>query len=351
MKKIFKTALILAYLTLSNTYAQIGVPNNNPNKDAVLDLNNTNGTSSKGLLLPQVSLISTTSSLPLSTNVAGMHIYNTATAGSGTTQVKPGEYSNDGTSWKMIQTTGWGLQGNANTTTSNFIGTTDAVDFPIRTNNTERLRVTSAGKLLLGTTTVPTGGTNPKVILNNGTTTGAIQLKDGTEGNNFILTSDANGVGTWKAQTLDVFFAQNFGAGAYISYNQLNKWYNTGTTITLPAGKWLLSITMLINKDVVNGTYWTTPTESWWVNTSFSDSNTTLNYSADLIGGKIASGVLPPNSPFNILTGSIIINNTSGANKNYYFMANVYSAVGGSGQLRGFGGSSGENNISWKAID
>ncbi|WP_311260673.1 hypothetical protein, partial [Xanthomonas sp. WCS2017Cala2-12] len=89
---------------------------------------------SKGLLLPKVTLTGLTSSAPLSTNVAGMHVYNTATAGSGNTQVIPGEYTNNGTSWQRIATSGWDLQGNANTTTSNFVGTTDAIDFPIRTN-------------------------------------------------------------------------------------------------------------------------------------------------------------------------------------------------------------------------
>ncbi|MFD2942222.1 hypothetical protein [Flavobacterium notoginsengisoli] len=341
---------MLLVITLSNSYAQVGIPGNNPNKDAALDLNNTTGTASKGLLLPQVALTGLTSPAPLSTNTAGMHVYNTATAGSGSTQVIPGEYTNNGTSWQRIATIGWGLQGNANTTASNFIGTTDAVDLTIRTNNTEQMRVSSAGKVLLGTSTVPTGGNNAKVIINNNTTPGALQLKDGTEGLNYILTADANGLATWKPQTLESFSTNTYGAGYNIPSSPLNKWYYTGTSITLPPGKWLVSATMLLSK---GATMYTGPTESWWIGSSFSDSLTTLGFSPDIIDGKYISGLLPPNSPYNILSGSTIINNTTGSNKVYYYIALVgQTSPTASGQLLNFGsGSWGENNIRWQAID
>jgi len=49
-------------------------------------------------------------------------------------------------------TLGWSLTGNSSTNPStNFLGTTDAVDLVVRTNNTERLRVTSSGKVGIGT--------------------------------------------------------------------------------------------------------------------------------------------------------------------------------------------------------
>lgn len=48
----------------------------------------------------------------------------------------------------------WGLTGNSGTDpATNFIGTTDAKDLVIRTNNTERVRVTSGGNVGIGTTT------------------------------------------------------------------------------------------------------------------------------------------------------------------------------------------------------
>jgi hypothetical protein len=46
----------------------------------------------------------------------------------------------------------WSLTGNAGTNpTTNFIGTTDAQDWAIKTNNTERIRVTSGGNVGIGT--------------------------------------------------------------------------------------------------------------------------------------------------------------------------------------------------------
>jgi hypothetical protein len=48
--------------------------------------------------------------------------------------------------------TAWSLSGNGGTTAgTNFIGTTDGVDFVTMTNNTERMRVSSAGMVGVGT--------------------------------------------------------------------------------------------------------------------------------------------------------------------------------------------------------
>jgi trimeric autotransporter adhesin len=48
----------------------------------------------------------------------------------------------------------WGLTGNSGTVpATNFVGTTDAQDFVTRTNNTEKMRVTSAGNVGINTTT------------------------------------------------------------------------------------------------------------------------------------------------------------------------------------------------------
>ena len=95
----------------------------------------------------------------------------------------------------------WSLSGNTGTTaTTNFIGTIDNVDFVLRTNNTERWRITSAGILQsngsqtirtsTGQLTLTTGGGNgPVVISTNGT--GSIQFSP--SGNN-RWTIDANGI-------------------------------------------------------------------------------------------------------------------------------------------------------------
>lgn len=55
-------------------------------------------------------------------------------------------------------TTGWSLAGNATTGITNpFLGTSDAQPLIVKTNNTERMRVTTEGRLVIGTSGAPTG--------------------------------------------------------------------------------------------------------------------------------------------------------------------------------------------------
>jgi hypothetical protein len=69
------------------------------NANSVLEMESTN----KGMLLPRIALSSTTSASPLTAFVAGMTVYNTATAG----DVTPGYYYSDGTKWvKMADAAG-----------------------------------------------------------------------------------------------------------------------------------------------------------------------------------------------------------------------------------------------------
>lgn len=194
MKKHITLILIMAMGLLTSLQAQVGMTTNNPDKNAVLDLNKNNGTNTKGLLLPKVALTALNDASPLTTHTAGMHVYNTTNNAS----VTPGEYYNDGTTWIRLQTNAWELNTNSGTNpATHFAGTTDAVDLAVRTNNTERLRLNSSNNLLIGTTTVPTGGSTAKVAIDNGTTNGAIQIKDGNQCDGCVMVSDANGVGTW----------------------------------------------------------------------------------------------------------------------------------------------------------
>ncbi len=98
--KILISICVVLFLTTIKMTAQVTIGSQNaPNASAVLDLQTTN----KGLLLPRVALTSTTSASPLSAHVAGMTVYNTATAGTGANAVTPGQYYNNGTAWVRIQ--------------------------------------------------------------------------------------------------------------------------------------------------------------------------------------------------------------------------------------------------------
>lgn len=349
MKRNFKIITLLLFFMTIMTNAQVGLMSDNPNKDAVLDLNNTNGTNIKGLLLPKVALNATTSASPMTAHVQGMRVYNTSEAGTGTTQVFPGMYFNDGTKWINVSAD-WEITGNGATdVTVNFIGNKNAVDFPIRTNNVERMRVTSSGKVLVNTTTVPSGGTNSKMIVNNGTTKGAIQIKDGTEADKRILISDENGLASWKDPAIEILFIDTSNTGISLPYTLIggSSWKYTNSKIVLPPGKWLVTANILLTKDS-----WTGPNESWWVRSTFSDSSTILTISPDIISRSVLiSGALPPNSYFNMMSGTLTINNTSGMNKTYYYIGGYIDSLNATGSLYNFGGVFGENGFMVQKIN
>lgn len=135
--------LLCAILLITPLFspAQVGIGTTSPDADAELDITST----TRGLLLPRVPLTNTTSPAPLSTDVAGMTVYNTATAG----DVTPGFYYNDGALWiRLGGGNNWSITGNTGTTAgTNFIGTTDTEDFIVKTDNSERIRVASNGKV------------------------------------------------------------------------------------------------------------------------------------------------------------------------------------------------------------
>jgi hypothetical protein len=125
-------------------HAQVKIGDNatSINAASLLELETTD----KGFVLPRVSITSTSSSSPLASGLlTGTVVYNTnssTTGGSGT-----GIYYWDGSKWNFLTNTTnyWSLTGNSGMNAStNFIGTTDATDFVVRTNNTERIHVLGA---------------------------------------------------------------------------------------------------------------------------------------------------------------------------------------------------------------
>ncbi|MEY2595928.1 MAG: hypothetical protein RI965_1200 [Bacteroidota bacterium] len=94
MKLWGTTILFLLGTCLTTTlFGQIKIGENNKsiNTDAMLEIESVN----KGLLLPRVALISTTSSLPLKIMTNGMIVYNTSSIN----DLTPGLYYSDGTKW------------------------------------------------------------------------------------------------------------------------------------------------------------------------------------------------------------------------------------------------------------
>jgi len=98
-KKQLQIFFICLLFCSAGLFAQVGIGTNNPNSNALLDIDAT--TSVGGLLLPRLTLTSTSSFAPLAAHVAGMTVYNTAT----NNDVTPGQYYNDGTRWVRVERT------------------------------------------------------------------------------------------------------------------------------------------------------------------------------------------------------------------------------------------------------
>ncbi len=159
-----KTCLILLFSVVSTAlFAQnigINTTGATPSQNAILDLS-TGNTHNMGLLIPRVVLGASlnTYSPPMayaSTGKdSGMMVYNWVA-----TNQPIGYYWWSGTTWVSVSaaaTPAWNLTGNAGTTPgTNYAGTSDANDFVIKTNATERMRILSTGNAGINTAPIAT---------------------------------------------------------------------------------------------------------------------------------------------------------------------------------------------------
>jgi hypothetical protein len=276
MKKLF---FILGLISIgSYSFGQVGINNITPKGTLDISASATDGSKPEGFLVPrltgdQIKAGDTQYGLAQ----RGMLIYAT----SGVTSTSPktvnidskGFYFYDGTIWRKANASmePWKLSGNSGTSAgTNFIGTTDSRDLVVKTNNIEAARVTSGQKLLVGTTTVPTGGTNAKLIIDNGTVNGAIQIKDGTQAVDRVFTSNADGVGSWtsspsaKTTALGVFPTSN----VEVLGNKSGAYRYSNVYIDLPKGRWM-----------VNGGLAIATRGKFWLHAKLSSSNSGISYS------------------------------------------------------------------------
>lgn len=163
---LLSAALIMGAGVAANAQVKVG---NNPttiNPNSILEMESTN----KGMLLPRVALTGTANVAPLAAHVAGMTVYNTATAG----DVTPGYYYNDGAKWVRL----------ADTATDNHLGKTNQT-IPAATNRSITLSDRTTSKL----TIAPTGEESNVATLNviggnvGGGITSGIQVSDNYQNN------------------------------------------------------------------------------------------------------------------------------------------------------------------------
>jgi hypothetical protein len=218
MKQIY---LILLSLTITNlVFAQnVGIGTSTPNASAKLDITD----ASRGVLLPRVALTATNIAAPVVAPATSLMVYNTATSGIVPNNVTPGFYYWNGIQWTRLQNGSasgdWTISGNGGTVAgTNFIGTTDAIDFVTRTSNAERMRVTSAGNVGIGVT----GPTNKLDI--------AAAARSGTHGTGLPFYA----TGTVLAGSNGFEFRHDNGTqGIGLGFNTI---YATGTNATQDLG-------------------------------------------------------------------------------------------------------------------
>lgn len=149
-----------------------------PDASAMLDISSSN----KGLLIPRVTLQSTTDITTIPSPANSLIVYNTNPSMTGGTV---GYWFYDASIPRWIQlNSGWVLSGNTLTGTlpsspDQWIGTSNAADWIIKTNNAERMRVLSDGKVGVKTP-------NPASTLD---VNGSVAFR---EGESLVLSNGAN---------------------------------------------------------------------------------------------------------------------------------------------------------------
>jgi hypothetical protein len=182
MSYFYKFPVFAILFTFSlNSFSQVGIGTTSPNTSSILDVTSTTG----GFLIPRMTQAQRTA---IASPANGLLVYQTnATAGF---------WYYNGSSWATFSASGWSTTGDAATNpATNFIGTTDAQDFVIATNNTERLRIQASGNIGINQS-------NPSAKLHITGTAPTIRIEDGSQGLNKVLTSDTNGLVSWSPSSI-----------------------------------------------------------------------------------------------------------------------------------------------------
>ncbi len=244
-----------------------------------------------------------------------------------------------GGKWTPVNPNGlfWQLVGNSGTTPStsaigtavnnNFIGTTDAKDYVIASNNLERMRVTSGGSIGIGTTAPITtftvrnannAGYDPVASLANSTTSGDVNFNlmttKGALSNNSgdITTQIGEYYTTTTPNALIRFHRGGNATGGYMSFSYNNntqamELYNDGNLyIGTPGTSTNPYILPLNPQSGANGTYLRLGSSS----NQLQDIYTNYEY---VLGSEMIGSTSSPNYPLEV-HGS-----TNNGSTNYYY--------------------------------
>ena len=149
MKKTLLKAAALAMLIFSSqeVISQVGIGTTLPHSSSILEIQSANS----GLLIPRVSLASTTDNFTIPSPATSLLVYNISTV----SDVTPGYYYWDGF-WKQLMVAGsagaddWKLLGNTLLTGNEYLGTNNYYPFVLKTNSNEIARFHPNGGINMG---------------------------------------------------------------------------------------------------------------------------------------------------------------------------------------------------------
>ena len=213
LKYLFVSFFFANILFLPNCsiLAQVGIGTTSPHPSTLLDINDGSGT--KGVLIPKVMLTDIYEAAPISTPATGLLVYNENYSGDGENLVAPGFYYWNSYRWVAmdgINGNDWSSEGNYGTSADyHFLGTADEQDLVIRTNNQERIRISSEGNVGVGSNSY----SNATLRINDGKSDYGIISEISSIGGSSIYGVE-NGTG-------DAIIGENYGTGIGIfGYSQ-----------------------------------------------------------------------------------------------------------------------------------
>ncbi len=179
----------------------VGIGTTAPDASALLDLTSI----SRGFLVPRMTQSQRSA---IGTPATGLLVYCTDSVNTSNPSTF---YYYNGTAWVPFLGAGWLLLGNSGTnSTSNFLGTKDSVDFIIRTNNLEHMRIYAGGNVGLTNTNntaeelrffEPSGSGSTYSGFKAGVQTSSVTYTfppaDGN-GTNYVLCTDGSGNLSWR---------------------------------------------------------------------------------------------------------------------------------------------------------
>lgn len=153
--------------------------------------------------------------------------------------------------------------------------------------------------------------------------TTAFRLQDGSEGLDYVMSSDADGNAGWKelaAAKSPVFGVMNASA----PINPINSAdYCTGTYIDIPPGAWAVNLGFIVNMSAAHS-------GGYWIRLVLSTDCGTLSAPTTIAGGpSMVAGMKSENAPYAFISGVIMMDNPGTSPQRIYLWRVGSQAVNG----------------------